>query len=113
VGVNLLIKETTMILVRDVFRLQLGKAKEAVALWKEAFEIFEKLGMKTDGMRVLTDVVGDYYTLVFETSFEDLAAFENWGKEIRSKEEWKTWHARMLPLARDGHREIFNIVAGG
>lgn len=97
-----------MILVRDVFRLHFGKAREAVALAKEGKEIERRLGYPVG--RILTDLVGEYYTLVFESEFESLAAFERTVNEGFQDPEWKQWYARFLPLARDGHREVFRIV---
>ena len=33
-----------MILVRDIFQLKFGKAKEAIALWQEGKEIAREVG---------------------------------------------------------------------
>lgn len=99
-----------MILVRDVFQLKMGKAREAIALMKEAKPMFEKSGMKPGSMRVLTDLVGTYYTLVLEMTATSLAEWENNGKTHMAKPEWQAWHAKFQPLAEGGHREVFNIV---
>lgn len=98
-----------MILVRDVFQLKMGKAKEAIALWKEAVPMFEQLGVKKESMRVLTDLVGNYYTLVFEMTHDSPAAWDQSGKHMATP-QWQAWHAKMLPLTERGHREIFNVV---
>jgi hypothetical protein len=98
-----------MILVRDVFRLHFGKAREAVALAREGMEIERRAGYGV--RRILTDLVGDYYTLVFESEFESLADFERAVTQGFQEPEWKEWHARFLPLTREGRREIFRIVA--
>ena len=55
-----------MIIVRDVFRLKFGKAREAQALIEESKKLPVQFG--TDGRRVLTDLVGPSYTLVLETN---------------------------------------------
>ncbi len=99
-----------MILVRDLFQLKYGKAKEAVAAWKEGMALFGKQAVKPRSMRLLTDLVGDYYTLVFETTFESLAEYEKMGKGHIATDEWKAWHAKIGPLSEGGRREIFNIV---
>jgi len=49
-----------MILVRDVFRLKFGKAKDAQALLKEGLRIAKKAGFSLD--RALMDVTGPFYT---------------------------------------------------
>ena len=99
-----------MILIRDVFQLEFGKSKEAVAAWKEGLALFEKSGMKPGTTRLLTDLVGNYYTLVFEAQFESLSHYEEVMKAEMGKPEWKDWHAKVLKFNRGGHREIFNIV---
>jgi hypothetical protein len=45
-----------MILVREVFKLKIGKAKEAKALYKEASALAKKYGMPEG--RALTDLTG-------------------------------------------------------
>lgn len=99
-----------MILVRDVFQLKFGKSKEAVAAWKEGLAMFEKAGMKQGSTRLLTDLVGNYYTLVFESTFESLSEYEKLAKTHMNSEEWRQWHAKVLQFNESGHREIFNIV---
>jgi hypothetical protein len=60
-------KENAMIVVRNVFQLKFGKAKEAVALLKEGLAIQKKaLSGVEFSTRVLTDVTGPFYTLVLE-----------------------------------------------
>ncbi len=98
-----------MILVRNVFQLKFGKAREAVALWKEGLEISKRAGFGAD-VRLLTDLTGPYYTLVFESTFESLSAYEQMGRETVAADEWKSWYQKFVPLAESGHREIFTIV---
>jgi hypothetical protein len=98
-----------MILVRDVFQLKFGKAREALAAWKEGFAINKKLG--TGGMnRLLTDLVGKYYTIVLESTYDSLADFEKAGKAVSASEEWRAWYQKIVAVTESGHREIFNIV---
>ena len=54
-----------MIVVRNVFRVQFGKSKDAVALWKEGLSLAKRLGFQAKSSRVLTDLVGQFYTEVF------------------------------------------------
>jgi hypothetical protein len=60
-----------------VFRLKFGKAREAVAVLKESRAIEKRVmsGLESSS-RVLTDVTGPFYTLVFELTVPDLATFE-------------------------------------
>ena len=58
-----------MIVIRNVFRLKFGKAREAVALFKEALAIQKRALTGEDfTARMLTDVTGQNYTLVLEVT---------------------------------------------
>ena len=97
-----------MILVRDIFQLKFGKAKEAKALWKEAQGFGKKFGSGPE--RALTDLTGPYYTFVMEGTFENLAAFEKSFKETMGAQEWSVWYQKFVPLIESGRREIFTVV---
>lgn len=97
-----------MILVRDIFQLKFGKAREALALWKEGKELLSAVGHKPD--RVMTDLVSTYYTLVMETTFRDLADMETSLQRAFSDERYEKWYQKFIPLAESGRREIFRIV---
>jgi hypothetical protein len=47
-----------MILVRDVFHLKFGKARNAVSLRKEVLALAKKIGYGARSARLLTDLVG-------------------------------------------------------
>ena len=99
-----------MIIVRDVFQLRFGTAREAVAICKEGLSKAEQSGQAAP-MRLMTDLVGNYYTLVMESSHESLAHFETSMQEMTSREDWRAWYQKLLPLLESGHREIFNLVS--
>lgn len=98
-----------MILVRDIFQLKFGKAKEALALWKDGAEIIKRVGYGPE--RLLTDLVGpSYYTFVMESTFDSLADLEKELGRVFADAEWSQWYQKFLPLVESGRREIFNIV---
>lgn len=97
-----------MILVRDVFQLKFGKAKEAKALAKEGSAIERKFGYGPS--RILTDLTGPYYTLVMESTYDNLAAYEKVLKDALNAPEFSAWYQRFVPLVESGRREIFTIV---
>ena len=97
-----------MILVREVFQLKIGKAKDAKALWKEAVELGKKYNHPMG--RALTDLTGNYYTFVMESTHKSLAEWEKSGTESSGAEDWGKWYAKFAPLIDGGHREIFTIV---
>ncbi len=99
-----------MIVVRNVFQLKFGKARDALAVWKEGRSLFQRLGMPADNSRLLTDVTGPFYTLVHELTFDSLTDFEREARKFLGNEEWHAWYARLTPLCEGGHREVFSVV---
>jgi len=97
-----------MILVRDVFRLKFGKAKEARALLKEGLRITAKAGFSPQ--RQLMDVTGPFYTLVLESTHASLAAWESAMSNTQVVKEWGAWYEGFKPLVDSGHREIFTVL---
>jgi hypothetical protein len=97
-----------MILVRDIFQLKFGKAREALDLWKEGAPILNRSGVKVD--RLLTDITGPYYTLVLESSHESMGAFENSMKSEVGAQDWQNFYKKFVTLVESGRREIFTIV---
>jgi heme-degrading monooxygenase HmoA len=97
-----------MIVVRNVFRLKFGKAKEVKTLFKEAQKI--DIGHGTVGMRMLTDLTGPSYTYVVETTHKSLSEFENDLQTMFASKEWAEVYQKMIPLMDSGYREIFTVV---
>jgi hypothetical protein len=100
-----------MIVVRNVFRLKFGKSKEAIQLWKEGLALAKRLQFPAKSSRVLTDLVGQFYTVVFENTFESLGEFERAAKDTMPNPEWQSWYAKVAAITESGYREVFNIVA--
>ena len=98
-----------MILVRNVFRLKFGKAREAMAVMKEGLAIQKRVGVDLS-TRLLTDVTGPYYTLVFEFTLPNLAALEATMPKIMGNKDWQANYQKFVPLVDSGHREVFTIV---
>jgi hypothetical protein len=98
-----------MIVVRDIFELHFGRAREAIELGKELEEIERQSGQTRRG-RVLTDVTGRYYTMVVESEYESLAEYEERQNTEMGAREWKEWYGRFVPLVQEGRREILRVV---
>ena len=97
-----------MIIVRDVFRLKFGKAKDAKALMLESKKLMDEDSLKTN--RVLFDLVGPAYTMVIEFTYKNLAEFEdNMGKTM-SKKEWGDWYQKFILIVEQSYREIYTIM---
>lgn len=97
-----------MIVVRDVFNLKFGKAKDAKALLDEAKGISKKYGFNQQ--RALTDLTGDSYRLVLESEWKSLADWENSMKEGLGAADWQKWYQKFIPLVESASREIMNII---
>ena len=100
-----------MIIVRNVFRLKFGKAKEALALLKEGVAIQERaLADVKFSARLLTDVTGPFYTLVLELTVPSLATFESYAPRIFGDKDFQANYQKMAPLVESGYREVFTVV---
>ena len=98
-----------MILVRNVFQLKFGKAREATALIKESEAMMKRHGGAPT--RFLSDLTGQFYTLVMEISYDSLSAMENAQRDVMGAKEFAEWYQKFTPLVESGYREIFTIVS--
>jgi hypothetical protein len=100
-----------MTVIRNVFRLKFGKAREAVALFKEGIAIQKRVGGGVDfSTRLLTDVTGPFYTVVLELSVPNLAVFESNAPRLMGDKDWQANYQKIAPLVESGYREIFTLV---
>jgi hypothetical protein len=98
-----------MIVIRNVFRLKFGKAKEAVALMKEGLAIQHRAGA-TFSSRILTDLTGPFYTMVLELTVPSLAVFESEGPRFMADKDFQANYQKLVPLVESGYREVLSIV---
>ena len=100
-----------MIVIRNVFRLKFGKAREAMALMKEGVAIQKRALAGVDfSTRVLTDVTGPFYTLVLELTVPSLATFESQASKVFADKEFQANYRKTAELVESGYREVFTIV---
>ena len=98
-----------MIVVRDIFYLKFGKAKDAKVLLEEGKVINKKFGF--DNSRALTDLVTNHsYTLILESTWNNITAWEAAMKEGRGAKDWQNWYQKFIPLVESASREILNIA---
>ncbi|MDN3669465.1 hypothetical protein QWY93_08990 [Echinicola jeungdonensis] len=93
-----------MYVVRDIFNTKPGKAKELVKKFKKSFESFKQSGFK---VRIMTDTVSTYWTVVLEIEVEDLKLYFDMARE-RNPEMEKAMEGYM-ELVKGGRREIFKV----
>jgi hypothetical protein len=100
-----------MVVVRNVFHLKFGKAREAIALLKEGLAIQKRVLAGVDfSTRMLTDVTGPNYTLVLELTVPNLATYEANSPKLFSDKDWQAHYQKVVPLVESGHRDIYAIV---
>ena len=100
-----------MIVIRNVFRLKFGKAREALALMNQGLAIQKRALTGTEfSTRVLTDVTGPFYTLVLELTAPNLATFESNLPRLFGDKEWQASYEKMTPLVESGYREVSTVV---
>ncbi len=97
-----------MIVVRDVFQLKFGKAKQAKLEWKKGVKFMPKSAVAKP--RLMTDLVGQYYTLVLESTYPSLTAYEKAHQSNGGSKGFQTWYRRFTNLVESGHREVFTVV---
>jgi hypothetical protein len=98
-----------MIVIRNVFRLKFGKAREGVALVKELVAI-HKRGGASFSTRILTDLTGPFYTLVLELTLPNLSAFETEMPQRMGDKDFQATYQKLVPLVESGERQIFTVV---
>jgi hypothetical protein len=97
-----------MILVRNTFQLQFGKAKEAKAVIQAGMKALTAPGLIEH--RAYMDLSGPFYTLVLENTWESMGAFEKALADLGNQKEWQQWYAKLVPLVVSGHREIYSVI---
>jgi len=98
-----------MIVIRNSFRLKFGKAREGVALLKEAVAAQKRAG-STFPTRILTDLTGTFYTVILEVIAPGLAALEAEMPRVMSDKDFQASYQKFAELVESGHRNIFTIV---
>ncbi|MGN6392603.1 MAG: hypothetical protein ACTHM9_10205 [Gemmatimonadales bacterium] len=100
-----------MIVVRNIFQVKFGQAREAIAAWKQGMSIAQRTGATVSSQRLLTDVAGpDFYTLVLEGTYPSLAEFERSAQAFMASAEFRAWYPAFAALCVGGRREILTVV---
>lgn len=97
-----------MIVVRNVFQLKFGKAKDARTIIGEGLSALTAPGLIEN--RAYADLTGPFYTIIFDNVWDSLAAFEKTHAELGSHTKWQAFFAKFMPLVESGHREIYTVI---
>jgi len=101
-----------MIVVRNVFRLKFGMAREMRQLWTDWTKSSPPMGAMR-GYRTLVDLTGESYSFILEVEFDDLASYEKGQQELFGDPAWRAFYSKVTPLVESGYREILTIVDSG
>lgn len=95
-----------MILVRYVFQVKWGKAHEVLEAFKKSKDL---MGDRYAPMRILTDLSGQFNTVVQEVEVESLADWEGGREELFAKPEFQKMMADTADLFESGRVEFYTI----
>ncbi len=97
-----------MVIVRDVFQLKFGMARDAIAAMKEIAPVI-KSSMSTP-TTVSVDLTGQAYRMVLETQYPNLASYETEMAKGMSDPAWKGWYEKFKPLCESSYREMWKSI---
>ena len=60
--------------------------------------------------KFMTDLTGEFYTLVMESTYDDLSSYEKSVENVMGSREFEQWYSKFIPLVESGRREMFNVV---
>jgi hypothetical protein len=100
-----------MILERNEFKLKFGKAKEAIAIWKEILDATKSMGKSAPPMRLLTDLSGPSYTLILDMFLRDINDIGPKGYVWVTNEKYQELYHQFVPLCESSERTYYRIEA--
>lgn len=94
-----------MYIVRETFNARPGMASKLATMIKQVMS--EQRDLR---VRILTDFVGPFNTVVMETEVPDLADFDRRMKEYLEKEDVRSRMKGYTDMYQTGAREIYRVV---
>src|SRR5262249_25738503 len=98
-------RRSPMFVVRDMFTAKPGQASKLAKLMKDTWE-----STQPGKVRVLTDSVGDYNTVVMETEVREMSELEQRMKRYMNDPDIKKKMTGYTDLWITGRREIMRVV---
>ena len=100
-----------MIMVRTVFRTKWGKANEVVQGMKEMMNRGPMPGeVQNQKVVLMTDLSGEFHTVVMEARFESLAAYEQFRAQMFASDEMQN-NQEEDDMILSGRQEYYTIEA--
>ena len=94
-----------MFIVRETFIAKPGKASQLAQLFKQVMSEIPQVKP-----RVLTDFMGQFNTVVFETEVDDLNEFAKMMQEFMSRQDLRDKMKGYTEMYQEGKREVFRVV---
>jgi hypothetical protein len=98
-----------MILHRAIFQARFGKADDLVAHFKAEMEAAPPDMVAAMNPRILTDISGQFDTVVVEFTHESLAALEAVRKAMLERNAASSTTSNILALVESGRNEYYTI----
>ena len=95
-----------MFIIRETFTAKPGNASKLAKMFREAFSA-TPLG---NTVRIMTDFVGPFNTVVLETEAEDLSTYEKRMQEYMNDAKLREKMAGYTEMYLAGKREIYRVV---
>jgi hypothetical protein len=96
-----------MYVIREVFQTKPGKAKNLVEIFKNTKPHFLEMGAAN--MRILTDFVATYWTVVIEFEVSEINDYVSMYDNKPKSEQVGAIMNGYMDLVLGGHREMFKI----
>jgi hypothetical protein len=93
-----------MIIIRETFVAKPGQASKLAKMFLEGTKAIKR------NSRIMTDLTGDFNTVVMETEFANLAASEVDRERYRQDKSLREKLAGYTELYLHGRREIFEVL---
>jgi hypothetical protein len=94
-----------MYIVREEFTAKPGMASKLAGVFKQAAPHITGYNV-----RVLTDTIGRFNTVVIETEVDDLATFDKRMQEYSAKPEMREILKGYADLYQTGRREVYRVM---
>ena len=102
-------ESSVTVIERDVFQAKYGRGDDLVQLFQGARAVFADYG-RSD-YRILTDLAGEFFTVVVEFEWESLSQMEAERDATFADPRFQEWFSKMPELVESGRRELFTVVA--
>ncbi|HEY2953997.1 MAG TPA: hypothetical protein VGK89_01965 [Candidatus Eisenbacteria bacterium] len=94
-----------MYVIRETFTAKPGMASKLAAKFKEVMA-----GEKNAKVRILTDAVGTFNTVVMETEVRELGEYEQRMKEYSERKDMGERMKGYTEMYQSGKREIYKVI---